>query len=209
MCVGSIWHGGTETFCLLSPNFIKILNYVKSLCIIFVLNWFKYFDQKNQTIFYPKMFQYSQTKICSRGQLPQISWMYGKYFLKYCNDLVDCLSKGNFFSSLYKLILNVLVLLLIFKFLVKLLVNSSNFLNFYSIFPWWYAILMDLLFSFLSCFSYWVAHPTASWRFIILLSACISSASSNLSSTSDCSRFFFISSIFFSRLLFMRNTLSL
>ena len=33
-----------------------------------MLNWFKYFDQKNQTIFYPKMFQYPQAKICPREQ---------------------------------------------------------------------------------------------------------------------------------------------
>ena len=44
--VGITRHVGIETFCLLSPKFIRILNYIKSLCITFVLNWFKYFDHK-------------------------------------------------------------------------------------------------------------------------------------------------------------------
>ena len=61
VCVCSIKHGGIETFCLLSywyilsSTHIKILNYIKSLCIIFLLHWFKYFDQKNQTL-YAKVF---------------------------------------------------------------------------------------------------------------------------------------------------------
>ena len=45
VCVGSIQRGGIETFCLLSSKFIKILNYIKPLCIIFMLIWFTYFDQ--------------------------------------------------------------------------------------------------------------------------------------------------------------------
>ena len=53
MYVCSVQYGGIETFCLLrywnilSSKFIKILNYVKSLCIIFMINWLKYFDQKS------------------------------------------------------------------------------------------------------------------------------------------------------------------
>ena len=63
-------------FIITSPKFIKTLRYFKSLCIIFMLNWFKYFQQKikqfNQkcfNIFRPKyvpggkLFQYSQVDI--------------------------------------------------------------------------------------------------------------------------------------------------
>ena len=45
-----------ETFCLLrywnilSSTFIKILNYIISLWIIFILNWSKYFDKKSDNI---------------------------------------------------------------------------------------------------------------------------------------------------------------
>ena len=52
VCVGSIQYGVIETSCLLryrnilSSKFIKILNYIKSLCIIFMLNGLKYFEQK-------------------------------------------------------------------------------------------------------------------------------------------------------------------
>ena len=51
-CVSIIRHWGIKTYCLLrhqiilSPKFIKILSYIKFLCIIFILNWFEYFDQK-------------------------------------------------------------------------------------------------------------------------------------------------------------------
>lgn len=45
---------------------IKILNYN------FMLNWFKYFNQKNQTIFMLKIFQYPHTKLCLRGQYVSI-----------------------------------------------------------------------------------------------------------------------------------------
>ena len=55
----SIQYKGIETFCLLiyilvwgywnilSPKFIRFLNYIKSLCIIFMLNWFIFFIQKS------------------------------------------------------------------------------------------------------------------------------------------------------------------
>ena len=73
VCVGSMRHRGIETFCLLrywnilNPKLIKILNYIQSLSILFMLNWFKYFDQKlsknfsvpsDQNISTEKMFQY-------------------------------------------------------------------------------------------------------------------------------------------------------
>ena len=56
VCVGSIQYEGIETFCPLGtnfdlrvlkhfePKFINNLNYVKSSWIIFMLNWFRYFD---------------------------------------------------------------------------------------------------------------------------------------------------------------------
>ena len=65
-----IQYGGTET---LSPpgNILcpvgHILNYIKSLCIIFVLNWFIYSDQKNQTIFIQKRFNKHRAKYNPRG----------------------------------------------------------------------------------------------------------------------------------------------
>ena len=46
VCVGIIWHGGIGIFCFLTPKFIKILNFIKSLCVIFLLSWFNYCDQK-------------------------------------------------------------------------------------------------------------------------------------------------------------------
>ena len=52
---------------IFSSKFIKILNYIKSLCVFFK-HIFNYFDQKNQTSFHWKMFQYPQTKMCPRGQ---------------------------------------------------------------------------------------------------------------------------------------------
>ena len=60
----SIRYGDIETFFplehilvwrywkILNLKSIKILNYIKPLCIIFILNWFKHFDQKNQTTFF-------------------------------------------------------------------------------------------------------------------------------------------------------------
>ena len=42
VCVSSIRHGGIEIFCLMSSKFVKIFNYFKSLCIIFMLIWLKY-----------------------------------------------------------------------------------------------------------------------------------------------------------------------
>ena len=67
MSVGRIKMGSIETFCLLrywnidKPKFIKILNHN------FMLNWFKWFDKKIRHFFLLKVFQYPQTKICSRG----------------------------------------------------------------------------------------------------------------------------------------------
>ena len=78
------WSGVTETFCLLGhilvqgywnilppgvlkhvePKFINILNYIKSLCIFFLLNCFKYFEtfwlrkSDKKIHFSLKMFQY-------------------------------------------------------------------------------------------------------------------------------------------------------
>ena len=67
VCVGSIQLVGIETFYflrywnILSSKFIKILNYIKSLCIIFMLNWFKHLI-KNQIIFCLKNCQYFRRK---------------------------------------------------------------------------------------------------------------------------------------------------
>ena len=82
--VGSVRHGDIETFCLLrywyilSPKFINILNYIKSLCIIFALNWFKYFDQKNQTIFVQKCFNILRPKYIRGGKMFQ--YLYVVYY---------------------------------------------------------------------------------------------------------------------------------
>ena len=45
-----------EVLKVFKSNFIKILNYN------FTLSWFKYFDQKNYTMFILKMFQYIRPK---------------------------------------------------------------------------------------------------------------------------------------------------
>ena len=64
----SIRYGDIETFFplehilvwkywkILNLKSIKILNYIKPLCIIFILNWFKHFDQKTQITFVQKCF---------------------------------------------------------------------------------------------------------------------------------------------------------
>ena len=70
VCVGNMSYGGIGTSCflkywnVLSSNFLKSLNYIKSLCIVFMLTWFKYFDQKsdnflfkNVSIFHKNMSQ--------------------------------------------------------------------------------------------------------------------------------------------------------
>ena len=68
VCVGSIPYGGIDKFCLrnywniLSSKFIKILNYIKSLCInfkirqFFIQTCFNTFRQKH--VSESKMFQY-------------------------------------------------------------------------------------------------------------------------------------------------------
>ena len=52
----------------LSQKFIKILNYIKYLCIFFMLNWFKYFDQRNQTIFIQQYFSTLRLKYVPGGR---------------------------------------------------------------------------------------------------------------------------------------------
>ena len=58
VCVGNMSYGGIGTSCflkywnVLSSNFLKSLDYVKSLCIVFMLTWFKYFDQKSDNFLF-------------------------------------------------------------------------------------------------------------------------------------------------------------
>ena len=72
MCVGNIQYWRIETFCfirywnILSSKSLKILNYIKSLCIIFMLNWFKYFDKKPNLL--SKNISIPSGKICPKGQ---------------------------------------------------------------------------------------------------------------------------------------------
>ena len=61
MEVSSTQYEGIETFFplkhILVWEYWNILNYIKSLCIIFMLNWFEHFDQKIETKFsVPKRF---------------------------------------------------------------------------------------------------------------------------------------------------------
>ena len=82
VCVGSTQYGGIEAFCLLmywnilSLKFIKILNNIKSLCISFMLNWFKYFEQKNHTIFIQKYFNTVRAKYVTGGRMFQYPILY-------------------------------------------------------------------------------------------------------------------------------------
>ena len=55
-----------EYWNILPPG--NILNCIKSVCITYMVSWFKYFDQKIQTIFIQKIFQYPQSKLCPKGQ---------------------------------------------------------------------------------------------------------------------------------------------
>ena len=88
VCVRSIGHGGIETFCflrywnILSPTFIKILNYIKSLCIVFMLNQFKYFDQKNQEIFIQKCFNTLRPRYVSGSKMFQ--YLHVVYYFLCC-----------------------------------------------------------------------------------------------------------------------------
>ena len=58
----------------MSPKFIKTLNYIKSLWIIFILNSFKYLIYN---------LQYPQTKLCSRGKIFQ----YPNIIYHWCGHL--------------------------------------------------------------------------------------------------------------------------
>ena len=110
----------------------------------------------------------------------QISLISLKIVLKYSIDLVDCLNNGNFWSSLYKLILNLMVLLLIFMFLISVSINYLDCLNLFIISPWWYAILVAFCFSSWRSFSYCFTHVTASLKLTTFSGVFLSPTSSEL-----------------------------
>ena len=92
VCVGGIWHGCIERFCLLSPEFIYILNYIKSLYIIFMLNWFKYFDQKKSDNIYPKMFQlHSDQNMPQLAKCLSIPILYTTHHFTNIDNIIDWL----------------------------------------------------------------------------------------------------------------------
>lgn len=64
------WYKIWEHWNILNQSFIKILNYNKSLCIILMLNWFKYFAQKLHN-FLSKNVSILQTKYLPKSKMFQ------------------------------------------------------------------------------------------------------------------------------------------
>ena len=92
VCVGSIQYRDIGTFCFLrswnifNSKFLKILNYIKSLCMIFMLNRFKYFDQKFRKFFVQKCFN-TLRRICVWKNMSQGKKCFNAPIYSYSHPL--------------------------------------------------------------------------------------------------------------------------